>query len=97
MIEFASVSKSYRSLFGKTVNAVEDVSLTIREGEVLGLAGPNGAGKSTLIGLLLGYLAPTTGSVTIAGQAPRAFIERHGIGNSPSSSPSRIPGEPRMR
>jgi ABC-2 type transport system ATP-binding protein len=47
---------------------------------VFGLAGPNGAGKSTLISLLLGYLEPTNGSIRIAGLAPRAFVESHGIG-----------------
>jgi ABC-2 type transport system ATP-binding protein len=46
---------------------------------VFGLAGPNGAGKSTLISLLLGYLEPTNGSISIAGLRPRAYVERHGI------------------
>jgi len=80
VIQFSGVSKTYRSWLGRTVNAVTDFSLTINEGEVLGLAGPNGAGKSTLIGLLLGYMRPTAGSVTIHGVSPRTFIERHGIG-----------------
>jgi ABC-2 type transport system ATP-binding protein len=80
VIEFSGVSKTYRGWTGKPVNAVVDFSLTIREGEVLGLAGPNGAGKSTLIGLLLGYLRPTTGTVAVHGLPPRAFVERYGIG-----------------
>jgi ABC-2 type transport system ATP-binding protein len=46
----------------------------------MGLAGPNGAGKSTLISLLLGYLRPTSGQVTIDGSAPRPYVERHGMG-----------------
>ena len=80
MINFTGVSKTYRSITGNSVPAVIDFTLDVREGEVLGLAGPNGAGKSTLIALLLGYLAPTSGSVTIAGHRPRDFIERYGIG-----------------
>ena len=62
------------------MRAVEEISLRIDAGEVVGLAGPNGAGKSTLIGMLLGYLAPTRGDVRIAGEAPRRYIERNGIG-----------------
>jgi ABC-type multidrug transport system ATPase subunit len=80
VIQFSSVSKTYRSITGRAVPAVVDFTLDVREGEVLGLAGPNGAGKSTLIALLLGYLAPTSGTVTIAGHRPRDFIERYGIG-----------------
>src|SRR6185503_11937342 len=79
MIEFTNVSKTYRSLLGKTVNAVDDVSLTIREGEVLGLAGPNGAGKSTLIALVLGYMSPSAGELLIDDMAPRRYVESHGI------------------
>lgn len=80
LIEFTNVGHTYRSFAGKNVRAVEGFSLAIGESEVFGLAGPNGAGKSTLISLLLGYLEPTDGTVRIGGLAPRAFVERHGIG-----------------
>jgi ABC-type multidrug transport system ATPase subunit len=80
VIEFRSVGKTYRSLRGTPVPAVTDFSLVVREGEVLGLAGPNGAGKSTLIGLMLGYMPPSSGELSIDGLAPRAYVERHGIG-----------------
>jgi ABC-2 type transport system ATP-binding protein len=80
VIAFDSVSKTYKSLFHPPVRAVEEFTLSIERGEILGLAGPNGAGKSTLISLLLGYLPPTAGRVTIAGSAPRPYIERNGIG-----------------
>ncbi|MDO4635945.1 MAG: ABC transporter ATP-binding protein [Lautropia sp.] len=48
--------------------AVDDVSLDIRAGEVFGLIGHNGAGKSTLFKIMLGLLAPTTGSIRIDGE-----------------------------
>ena len=80
MIEFNSTTKIYRSLLGRSVTAVEEFSLQVAEGEVLGIAGPNGAGKSTLISLLLGYIKPTSGTVTVDGQEPRAYVERQGIG-----------------
>ena len=80
MIEFSGVGKTYMAWFGKSVRAVDDVTLEIAPGEVLGIAGPNGAGKSTLISLLLGYLTPTDGRIRIFGKDPRRWIERHGIG-----------------
>ena len=80
MIQFVNVGKRYRSVFGREVRALEDVTLELRAGEVFGLAGPNGAGKSTMIALLLGFLAPTEGSVRIDGTEPRRYVERHGIG-----------------
>jgi len=49
------------------VRALEDVTLTIREGELVGLVGPNGSGKTTLVGLLSGNLRPTRGSIRVAG------------------------------
>ena len=48
--------------------AVDDLSFSVREGEVLGIIGPNGAGKTTVIGLIGGALAPTTGTVRFAGR-----------------------------
>jgi ABC-2 type transport system ATP-binding protein len=80
VIEFNSATKIYRSFLGRSVTAVEDFSLHVAEGEVLGIAGPNGAGKSTLISLLLGYLRPTNGTVTIGGMEPRRYVEKNGIG-----------------
>ncbi|MGA2914204.1 MAG: ABC transporter ATP-binding protein [Methanoregula sp.] len=50
-----------------TVTAVNDVSLTVREGETFGFLGPNGAGKTTTIRLLTGVLTPDAGSVRING------------------------------
>ncbi len=53
--------------FGKLV-AVDNLSLTVRTGEVLGFLGPNGSGKSSTIGMVLGLIAPTSGTIVIAGQ-----------------------------
>ena len=80
MIEFRGVGKTYRPVFGRVVRAVDDFTLDVRAGEVLGLAGPNGAGKSTLIALMLGFLRPTDGTVRVDGLEPRAYVERHGVG-----------------
>jgi ABC-2 type transport system ATP-binding protein len=52
--------------FGKVV-AVDDLSLEVRKGEILGFLGPNGAGKSTTVGMMLGLIAPTSGKVEIFG------------------------------
>ena len=80
VIEFRNVGKTYRSLLGNSVKAVEEFSLQVGEGEILGIAGPNGAGKTTLIAMMLGYLRPTTGTVEINGMPARAYVERNGIG-----------------
>ena len=80
VIEFRNVGKTYKSLLGNSVKAVEEFSLMVGEGETLGIAGPNGAGKTTLIAMMLGYLRPTTGMVEIDGVQPRQYIERNGIG-----------------
>ena len=81
MIRFSRAGRCYRSLLGREVRALHDCTLDLRAGEVVGLAGPNGAGKSTLIALLLGFLAPTQGSVWIDGLAPRRYVERFGVGH----------------
>jgi ABC-2 type transport system ATP-binding protein len=80
VIEFRNVGKTYRSLLGNSVKAVEEFSLQVAEGEILGIAGPNGAGKTTLIAMMLGYLRPTTGSVEINGLPARTYVERNGVG-----------------
>ncbi|MDD1716550.1 MAG: ABC transporter ATP-binding protein [Methanolinea sp.] len=55
-----------RKSFGP-VTAVDDVSITIREGEIFGFLGPNGAGKTTTIRMITGVLIPDAGSVRILG------------------------------
>jgi ABC-type multidrug transport system ATPase subunit len=80
VIEFRNVGKIYKSLLGNSVKAVEEFSLVVADGEILGIAGPNGAGKTTLIAMMLGYVRPTTGTVEIKGLPARQFIERNGIG-----------------
>ena len=68
-IETINLTKTYRSLFGlRTVNAVEDLSLSVDEGEVFGFLGPNGAGKTTTIKILLGILYPTSGECKLFGE-----------------------------
>jgi ABC-2 type transport system ATP-binding protein len=80
VIDFRNVGKTYRSLLGTSVKAVEEFSLQVPEGEILGIAGPNGAGKTTLIAMMLGYLRPTAGTVEINGLSPREYVQRNGIG-----------------
>ena len=54
--------------FGEDVLAVNDLNLAVEDGEVFGFLGPNGAGKSTTINMLLGFLSPTSGSISVLGQ-----------------------------
>ncbi|HAI87326.1 MAG TPA: methionine ABC transporter ATP-binding protein, partial [Firmicutes bacterium] len=47
--------------------AVEELSVAVAQGEVVGLLGPNGAGKSTVIGMMCGLITPTSGRVLVEG------------------------------
>lgn len=65
--------ESVISLFKRekvTVNAVDDISFTIKKGDICGILGPNGAGKSTTIKMLCGALYPTSGVIDIMGYNP---------------------------
>ena len=83
LITLEGVSKTYRTLMGRPVHAVDGATLEIAAGDVLGIAGPNGAGKSTLLAMLLGLVNPTSGSIRIAGMAPRRYVERYGVSYLP--------------
>jgi ABC-2 type transport system ATP-binding protein len=62
MIEIKNLSKRYG-----TLTAVNDISFSVSPGTVLGFLGPNGAGKSTTMKMITGFLAPTSGSVSVCG------------------------------
>ena len=64
---------SLKSLFNpdeKTILAINNISIDIEEGEILGFIGPNGAGKSTTIKILSGILWPTSGDIRVLGVIP---------------------------
>jgi ABC-2 type transport system ATP-binding protein len=71
------------------VLAVNDVSLQVNAGEVLGLLGPNGSGKTTLLRLVTGYLSPTFGRITVTGHdtVRQPMEARRRIGYVPESVP----------
>lgn len=62
MIEVKNVTKKY----GKAI-AVDDISFTIQEGEIVGLLGPNGAGKSTTMNMITGFIEQTQGDIIVDG------------------------------
>ncbi len=64
---------SLKDLFSrdyKTIRAVDNISMTIAQGEIVGYLGPNGAGKSTTIKMMTGVLEPTSGQITVNGNLP---------------------------
>ena len=62
MIEITNVTKKYGNF-----TAVDDISFTIQNGEIIGFLGPNGAGKSTTMNMITGYIEPTEGTITVNG------------------------------
>jgi ABC-type glutathione transport system ATPase component len=55
----------------RVIHALDNVSLAVKNGEIIGYLGPNGAGKSTTIKLLTGILHPTSGTVEVNGIVPQ--------------------------
>ncbi|WP_050034160.1 metal ABC transporter ATP-binding protein [Halorubrum halophilum] len=74
--------------YGDTV-AVRDVSLTVEEGDFLGLVGPNGSGKTTLLHLMLGLHEPDEGSVELFGRPVEEFDDGGRIGYVSQKATSR--------
>ncbi len=64
MIENIIEIKELKKVFNKTI-AVDNLNFKIQKGKIIGLLGPNGCGKSTTIGMMLGLIKPTSGSVII--------------------------------
>jgi len=85
MLEIRHLVKSFGSLI-----AVDDVSFTVPQGEVLGFLGPNGAGKSTTMKMITGFLSPTAGTAIICGYdiATQPIAAKRHIGYLPEGAPA---------
>ncbi len=68
------------------VTAVDDVSLEIEAGSILGLLGPNGAGKTTVISMLQGLRKPTSGRIELLGGNPADARTRQSLGSTPQET-----------
>ena len=84
MIEVSHLTRMYGARA-----AVKDLSFTVEDGQIYGLLGPNGAGKSTIMNILAGYLAATSGTVTVCGHPlpEEAAAARACIGYLPETPP----------
>jgi len=76
LLELRGVTKVFGGL-----TAVDGVSFSVKQGEILGLIGPNGAGKSTIVGLIMGALKPDSGDILFRGESlarlkPHQVVER---------------------
>ena len=86
VVECEQLTKVYRKLLAgrsKDVCALQSISLSVAEGQIVGLIGPNGAGKSTLLNLMGGLIFPTEGNVSICGHPARSIEARSGLGYMP--------------
>ena len=85
LIETQRLTKTFGSL-----RAVDDISLSVRRGEVLGFLGPNGAGKTTAMRMLAGFLAPTRGTARILGHDVQtdSIAARRALGFLPEGAPT---------
>ena len=84
MIEVKNVTKKYGSFI-----AVNDISFTINDGEVVGFLGPNGAGKSTTMNMITGYIEQTNGEIIVNGYdtIKKAKKAKQQIGYMPEGVP----------
>jgi len=87
VISADSLTKRFTSgVFRKrSVEAVKDLTLEIKRGEIFAFLGPNGAGKTTTINLLMGFLKPTRGAVSVFGLPAGAVEARRRIGYLPEN------------
>ena len=69
IIEVSHLSKTFMSPDGSPLPVLDDISLDLREGEIVALLGRSGSGKSTLLRCIAGLIAPTEGTVSYRGEA----------------------------
>ena len=63
------VSMTFELPDGGNVEALKNIQLDIKQGELISVLGPSGCGKTTLLNILAGFLAPTGGQITLGGDA----------------------------
>ena len=86
IINYSGVIKKYRSWpRGNKVLALDDFSLQIEQGEVFGFLGPNGAGKSTALKMLLNFIFPDAGVVSLMGKSVSDRMARGHVGYLPEN------------
>ena len=78
MIVLDGAGRRFAARRAQPVDALVGVTLRVDAGTVCAVVGPNGAGKTTLFALVLGFLRPTAGSVSVAGLDPRRFARTRG-------------------
>jgi len=86
VVECKQLTKIYKKLLAgksKAVCALQDISLSVGRGQIVGLIGPNGAGKSTLLNLIAGLIFPNEGSVAVCGHPARSIEAHKGLGYMP--------------
>ena len=80
------LAKTFRvGFWARKVRAVHDLTFEVRGGEIFGLLGPNGAGKTTTLKMLLGFVKPSTGIATIAGERAGSVASRRKLGYLPEN------------
>ncbi len=87
VVQTAGLCKVFRDFWRRPrVEAVKDLNLEIKPGEVFGLLGPNGSGKTTTIKMLLGLLYPSRGRISVFGKPPTDVSVKARIGFLPEDS-----------
>ena len=74
LLSLENLSKSYGAL-----KVTDDISLSVAQGEIVGILGPNGAGKTTLFNLVAGTVQPNAGRVVFAGQDVTGLTPRPAV------------------
>ncbi|MFM2172032.1 MAG: hypothetical protein RI957_2261 [Verrucomicrobiota bacterium] len=84
MIEVEHLTKHFGAKY-----AVNDLSFTVKPGEVLGFLGPNGAGKSTTMRMITGFITPSSGDAKVCGHSivDHPYLAKEKIGYLPESAP----------